>query len=134
MVKRAKPGPKGHSPEVKAAVTAALLAGQGQAQVAREYHLPLSTVGSWIHEIRGNDKSPLPRSDSQEIGLLLLDYIKTTLRVLKRQVEAAGDANYLAKQSGTDFAVLHGVLADKVIRLLEAATFAEPESQSDQTV
>ena len=43
---------KHHEPEIRAAVMAALLAGQGVSAVARKYRLPESTVSRWKADAR----------------------------------------------------------------------------------
>jgi len=103
-----------HDPEVRAAAMAALLAGQGVAQVADEYHLPTSTVSRWRVEARTE------AGRSEDVGALLLDYLQENLTTLRAQAVAFRDARWLAEQDAADAAVLHGVMTDKAIRLLEA--------------
>lgn len=104
-----------HSGEAKAAVVAALLSGQSIDQVANEYHIPRSTVGRW-------KKEGIPASGTQkkEIGDLILEYLEANLITLKKQMVMFGNTEWLAKQNAADIAVLHGVMTDKAIRLLEA--------------
>lgn len=111
-----------HPPETKAAVLAALLTGQGVNAVAREYQIPQRTVSHWNEQARalvsqglGSEKTEL------EIGDGLSEYVRTALRTLVVQLEHVADTAWLRDQTAADLAVLHGVLVDKVIRLLEAA-------------
>jgi hypothetical protein len=93
---------------------AALLAGQGVNVTARDYRLPKATVQRWKVEAR----AAAGRSD--DIGALLMGYLKSGLATLREQHVTMRDPAYLRTQSAGDLAVLHGVLMDKVIRLLEA--------------
>ena len=54
------------------------------------------------------------------IGPLLIEYLHTNLETLKIQSVFFRDTAWLAEQSAADAAVLHGVMTDKTIRLLEA--------------
>jgi len=116
----AETGPKkenrdmAHSPETKAAAMAALLQGQAVVKVAEEYRLPESTVSRWKKDAR----EEAGRSD--DVGELLLDYLTENLRTLRAQVVTFRDPNWLKAQDADAAAVLHGVLTDKAVRLLEA--------------
>ncbi|HOW77939.1 MAG TPA: hypothetical protein PK406_00675 [Verrucomicrobiota bacterium] len=107
-----------HTQEVKAAAMAALLAGQSISQVAEEYHLPRGTVSYWSGLI---DRSqPTNPSTKKEIGALILEYLRANLVTLTAQMRVFSDVAWLKKQPASELAVLHGVCADKAIRLLEA--------------
>ncbi len=117
-----------YGPEVKAAVMAALLAGQSIREVAREYSIPKSTVGAWSKEKTGVQY--VPDEKKEEIGDLLVEYIRLSLESLKVQVQHFGDKTWLTNQDADALAVLHGVQTDKAIRLLEAiASAATPTEQ-----
>ena len=105
----------GHPPEVRAAATAALLAGQSISSVAKEYDIPKSTVGRWKLE-------PIPEveTEKREIGELLLEYLQQNLVTLKAQAKAFGDPDWLSRQGAQELAILHGVMTDKAVRLIEA--------------
>lgn len=105
---------KVHDPEVRAAAMAALLAGQGVTEVARKYQLPKSTVSRWRRDAR----EAAGRSD--DVGELLLDYLRENLTTLRVQAVAFRDVEWLREQPADQAAVLHGVLTDKAVRLLEA--------------
>lgn len=105
---------KVYDPEVRAAAMAALLAGQGVNEVAREYRLPSSTVSRWKKEAREM------AGRSNDVGELLLAYLHTNLETLTAQAVAFRDAKWLREQQADQVAVLHGVLTDKAVRLLEA--------------
>lgn len=103
-----------HPPEVRAACMSALLAGQGVTEVAKEYDLPTSTVSRW----KAKARKEAGRTD--DVGALLLDYLTENLRTLRAQAETFRDADWLREQDAGELAVLHGVMCDKSVRLLEA--------------
>ncbi len=107
-----------YDPEVKAQVIAALLAGQGAEKVARQYQIPVGTVRSW--KAKAKEPSGVATLKKKEIGDLLLDYLAVTLSTLAKQAELFADETWLREQDASSVAVLHGVLADKAVRLLEA--------------
>jgi hypothetical protein len=108
-----------YNDETKAAVMASLLSGQSVGQVAREYNIPKGTVSGW-------KKGAVPNNATQkkDIGLLLLAYLETNLNTLRMQAIHFSDEKWLFKQNAADLAVLHGVMTDKAIRLLEAMSNA----------
>ncbi|MBK7181126.1 MAG: transposase [Chloroflexi bacterium] len=107
-----------YSEETKAAVLAALLAGQSINSVAREYKIPPGTISNW------KNRQGVPKNGIQKkvdsIGELLVSYLQTNLKTLQKQAEIFGDETWLKKQTASDAAVLHGVMTDKSVRLLEA--------------
>lgn len=142
------------SEETKAAAMAALLAGQGISEVARQYNLPKTTVARLRHKVFGrapieglvampesiNDDSsvsPVPvhenvsaavpfRRSASELDTLLYEYLTASLRALRVQAEIFADREWLSKQPADELAILHGVGTDKVIRLLESIRVDEP--------
>lgn len=118
-----------YSEEVKARALAALLAGQSPATVAATMNIPIGTLKSWKSRARNGDGVATVATEKRErIGELLLEYLEEGLTTLREQVKVFRDADWLKKQPASELAVLHGVVADKQIRLLEAlATDAEGE-------
>lgn len=113
-----------HSDETKAAVLSALLAGQSIGAVAREYHLSKSTVSGWKSQ-SGINSVPVPNPKKEELGTLVVAYLTEVLTTVRAQAQQFRNTAWLAQQSAADAAVLHGVLIDKAVRLLEA--LAPPE-------
>ena len=105
-----------YSPDQKAAVLAALLAGQSINSVAREYNIPKGTISYWKNSDVGREN----QTQKREVGDLVLDYLRANLSALRAQTIMFSDMGWLAKQNAADIAVLHGVMTDKAIRLLEA--------------
>lgn len=123
---------KKHSDDVRAAVMAALLAGQGVSEVAATYKIPVQTVSEWGKQI---DFGQVRTKKENDFGDLLACYLETTLTTLREQVRLFGNREWLAKQSAADLAILHGVLADKAFRIFEAAERARQnqEGEADAT-
>lgn len=105
--------------ETRAAVMAALLCGQSITEVARTYRLPEGTVRTWSAAMQG-ERLPIEPQKKGELGELLADYVREILTTLSEQARHARDRDWLRQQSADSLAVLHGVMADKTIRLLEA--------------
>ena len=122
---------KRYSDETKAAVMAALLTGQSVNAVAEQYKIPKGTVSGW------NKIASTYRTDNDvkkvkvlEIGVLLTEYLQTNLIALKAQAEQFADKEWLRTQDADAAAVLHGVLTDKAIRLLEAFGDSDTEAEN----
>jgi hypothetical protein len=101
--------------EIKATVLAAMMAGQSLNSVAREYKIPKSTLSRWK-----NETVPLNGTQKRSIGELIESYLRANLETLQTQAEFFADEEWLVKQDASSLAVLHGVMTDKAIRLLEA--------------
>jgi transposase-like protein len=108
-----------HDDATRAAVTAALLTGQSVSSVADEYNLPRGTVAYWKGQLSNPISEASPNAKT-EIGDLLLGYLRANIAALTAQQEVFADKTWLRKQPANELAVLHGVSADKAIRLLEA--------------
>lgn len=107
---------------------ASLLAGQGVSEIATEYKLPESTVREWRSSLTSEQVAELRAKKGEQIEGLLFGYLTQILTTLKRQAEVASEREYILKQPADSLAVLHGVMADKGIRLLEAAERARAVS------
>lgn len=108
-----------YSDETKAMVMAALLAGQSLNSVAEEYNIPKSTVSRWK-----NKEMSIDDEQRADIGDLLIEYLQENLQTLREQAVFFRSEDWLRRQTAEAAAVLHGVMTDKAIRLLEAMTKA----------
>lgn len=115
---------KPHSPETKAAVTAALLAGQGVNDVAAEYRLDPSVVSRWRTQLGEERLQQVATKKATDYGDLLGCYLGEVLTTLQLQARFFRSEAWLKDQSAAEAGVLHGVLCDKAVRLLEAAELA----------
>lgn len=114
-----------YSPETKAAVMSALMAGQALTKVAEEWNIPEGTIRSWkSRQYNGESVAIVATEKKEEVGELLVSYLQANLDTLRKQSEFFGDKEWLQKQDASAVAVLHGVVADKTIRLLEAMNAA----------
>ena len=121
---------KAHSVETKAAVMAALLAGQAASEIARKYNISEGTVRSWKARQAGHPVASVATRSREQIGDLIVNYLEELLVTLHAQQKVFQDEKWLRQQSASEIAVLHGVLADKGFRLLEALA----DREEDDTV
>lgn len=115
---------------IKAQALAALLAGQSFSQVASAFGVPIGTLKSWKQRDMGGVRSPDASAKRERIGVLLLDYLEEGITTLRVQARVFRDETWLKAQSASEAAVLHGVLADKQFRLLEALADAPGENDA----
>lgn len=109
---------------------AALLAGQGVMEVAAAYNLDEATVRNWKRKIPEERLTEVNAKKRDRIGDLLAEYVCANITTLQVQAEHARDRTWLKEQSASEVAVLHGVLADKLCRILAAAEQAEDGRES----
>lgn len=112
---------KKHPDDTQAQVMASLLAGQGVSEIAAEYNLPESTVREWRSSLTEEQFAEVRAKKGAQVETLLFDYLVQILTTLKAQAAVASEREYIIEQRAGELAVLHGVMADKGIRLLEAA-------------
>ena len=104
----------------RAAVLAALLAGQRVTEVAQQFKLPHSTVSRLKATITPDKLDEVGRKKGEDFNELLGNYLKETLTTLEAQAKFFRDEDWLRKQNAADAAVLHGVQTDKAFSLFEA--------------
>ena len=113
-----------YSDETKAQVMAALLAGQSVSSAAQEYKIPKGTVSSWRKVALSRAIGGMVETDATQKSVTLDDllqgYVETNLVTLREQSQFFRDKDWLRRQPASELAVLHGVLADKTVRILEA--------------
>jgi transposase-like protein len=127
-------GAKRHSPEVKAQVIAALLAGQGVSEVATTYKLDKSVVSRWRAKINADDLQRIATKKSDEFTELIAEALRSILKTLRFSADTIRSEQGWAwiKQNGpAEFATLVGVLTDKGFRLLEAAEYSSEAGNSE---
>lgn len=123
---------KAHSDEVRAEAIAALLAGLGVSEVARKYNLPKQTV-SRLRADLGDQLGQVGTENRARLDDLLLDALASNLAAQAAITEAVSDENYIRGQDASAIAELYETLADKAIRLLEAAQAGEQSEDADNS-
>lgn len=113
---------KAHEDSVKAQVVAALLLGMGVMEAAREFNLPQTTVSTYKGQIPEEKFVELRSKKGEILDEMVFDYMRSNLRALRAQAEEASEPSYIQKQPAGELATLHGVMADKLCRLLEAVS------------
>jgi transposase-like protein len=115
---------KAHDAQTRAAVMGALIAGQGVCEVARQFNLDNSIVYRWRDRMPPDKLQKLAEKKGAILDDLIFDYLKANLHALRKQAAIAAEDEYIRKQPANELAVLHGVMADKAVRILEAAASA----------
>lgn len=114
----------------KAAVMAALLAGQSVSVVASEYKIPLGTVKRWSASAK-EMLEPVRSAKKERIGELVLDNLEASLLFTKSMADVLNDEKWLKKQRASEIAVLYGVVQDKTYRVLEALPDGDETNQPE---
>lgn len=117
-----------YSDAEKAAALAALLTGQSLDAVAAEYSIPRSTLDSWRNPRRPKQ---FETQKNSRIADLLIEYLETNLKALQAQAQLTADPDWLREQGAQEVGVLHGIMTDKAVRLLEAFSAHDSTPQTD---
>jgi transposase-like protein len=105
-----------YSEELRAAALAdVILLGPGA--TAAKYGIPRSTLSTWQQQF---DIVHDPTVKKSRIEALAATYLEASLQALTAQAHVASDPDYIDRQPAEGLAILHGVMADKSVRLLEA--------------
>jgi transposase-like protein len=127
-----------HDDATRAQVMASLLQGQSIDHAAETYSIPRSTVARWRKKARGllGELDGPEAGDVAAIGDLLMHYMREGLETVAAQQQVFRDPTWLREQSASEAAVLHGVVVDKLVRLLEAldgSGFVAPSTNGTHT-
>lgn len=112
-----------YSNETKAAVMAALLAGQSVSSTAKQYNIPKGTVSSWKDQaanMRRVESDSTQKKDLNRIGDSLIDLVTTEIESLIEISKITRDPRWVKAQTAADLAVFAGVKHDKLMRMLES--------------
>lgn len=112
------PRGKAHNSDLKAKARAALLSGSTPTEVARRYRLAESTVRSWADGL-GEKFAEVRAKKGADLDEAVGDYLEASLSSLTAQAKHARDPAWLMQQPAHKLALLHGVMFDKAIRVLE---------------
>ena len=113
---------------------AALLTGQRVTEVAKEFNVPQPTVSHWKDALDKAGVRPNGFESKNRIPELIAEYLIETLETLRKQSQIFGEREFLTDQAASEVAVLHGVLMDKSLRILEAAEAARGQERPDDPV
>lgn len=112
-----------YSDETKAAAIAdSQFIGVGAA--AAKHGIPSGTLASWRSR---EDMQPIAIIKKDRIGQLVFAYLEANLQALTAQAYVSSDPEYINRQPADGLAILHGVMADKSVRLLEALHGSQAE-------
>jgi transposase-like protein len=120
-----------HSPELRAQVLAAILAGSTVADAAARFNIDKSIVSRWatadatIATTRANARSP------EALEAMIFDLVAEHITTLRAQLQAAASTAYVQGQTAGDLAALLGAERDTLIRLLSGFRPLEPEPRSE---
>jgi hypothetical protein len=123
-----------YSDELKAQVIAEWMAGASQKQLVAAYHVPQTTIRSWI---AGHDRvviapSAAPKkAEPYDLDRMAVDLVDGSVRAVTAIFGVTADDTWLKRQNAADLAVLAGVISDKLYRLLGAI---QPSSGPDSAV
>lgn len=76
---------------------------------------------------------PIAIIKKDRIGRLVFAYLEANLQALTAQAYVASQPEYIDRQPADGLAILHGVMSDKSIRLLEALHASEHEQTALDT-
>ena len=105
-------------PDTIARALADLALGMSTWQVAAKYQVDQKTVRNW--RARHLPESSKSSQKNVDVGELIASYIAEGITTLAAQARHFRDPAWLAAQNAKDLAINHGVLADKLIRILAA--------------
>lgn len=120
-----------YSDEVKAAVMAALLAGNTVNYVADQFNIPRGTVKFWRAKMPPTTVDPKKEA---ELANRLDNLLLASLDTLAAQVRLYGNEEWLKEQRAGELGLLFGIIADKTVRLLEARQAASQEEEEEYPV
>lgn len=117
-----------YTDEIKAQVIAKILLGHSVSQIANEHNIPLGTVSGWkTRAIQKADSVGLVEQKKENddeiklrIGSKLLIYLEANIDAAIAQLTVFSDPEWIKQQSASEMAILHGVMSDKSVRMIQA--------------
>ena len=106
-----------YTDELKAQVVAAALAGGSTRTVAKQFGVAPSSVRGWCKDAQPTKTNSLATLDIDGIALRLIDGSVSAVGAISG---VTLDEAWLRRQNAHDLAILYGVIADKLIRVLGA--------------
>jgi len=121
-----------YSIEVRSLVLAGLMTGKTATEISELYNIPQPTVTRWKQQIPELMRE-LEFDQREMIRLNLFNIIIQSQYALLKQIEVFSNTEWLAQRSAKSLTILHGVMQDKIIRLLEAFASTTSEDQGTDT-
>lgn len=123
-----------YAPDLKAQVIAEWGAGSSLDRLAKDHGVPKSTVRNWV---QGYDRVALVPTAKTELGAYDLDkaavgLVDDSIRAIHAIYGTAEDPAWLRGQNAADLAILAGVIADKLYRLLGAIRLTDDHGNDEQ--
>lgn len=84
--------------------------------MARQFKITPTTIRVWRAE--SAEYSAVTAEEKVAIGELIGRYLRAGLSLLEAQAVYANDQTYTRSQDADKLAILHGVVADKLVRIL----------------
>ncbi len=110
---------KAHAREVKAQAIAELMAGDSPTVIAARYDLPRKSVSNWKAALTPEQLAEVSRNTRGRLDELVCDHLEATLQSLSAQAKAAGDPEYISKQSAGDLARLHDTMFERAFSMMD---------------
>jgi transposase-like protein len=107
-----------HSPELRAQVVAAIIAGATVAQVAQRFGLRKQTVSEWLQSEEVRTVRTTRERSPEVLEAMIFDLVAEHITTIRAQLQATASAAYVQGQSAGDVAALLGTERDTLIRLL----------------
>lgn len=109
------------APEKKAAVIADLMAGLTFAQIVKRHDVAKATVSKLKQQVKDGEFAEVRTQKKERLIDLVEDHLAASLKAGVNIANQTNSEHWRDKQSADSLAILYGVLADKSIRILEAA-------------
>lgn len=116
-----------HDDSVRAAVLAALLAGESIHKISADHKIDKSQIYRWRKAMPAEVRQHIATDGQTKIEDLIADLLRTSLTASTAMLKAVSDETYLRKHTPHQIAVMYGVNMDKIIRLLSAVESANVE-------
>ena len=94
----------------------------GSSATAAKYDIPRSTLITWQEQFSIVHNPSIKKAS---IEALAMTYLEASLQALTAQAYVISQPEYIERQPAGELAILHGVVADKAVRLLDALGRAE---------
>lgn len=123
-----------YPPKLKARALVALLLGNTPGYVAEDLGIPKETVRTWRRRLRsGEMELHLEPQKKGAPGDQFIAYLEQALRTLTVQSVHLADPDRLRTLNAEEAGILHGIMADKTIRILELIPATGPRNPMGQT-